>query len=172
MIPALRIAAAALAATLLAVALPAFAQQPDTSLARQVYADVNAQLPRMTRAAFNARRPDVEYRSEVKAWADASGVRKVEVVDRDDSGDVLTEYYYANGALVFAYQAVKGFEGRKQVTRIEQRQYFRDGRMFHWLGGTERAPQDPKGRDFADESRERAAAGAFYLQAARKALAK
>ena len=171
MIPVLR-TAAAIAATFLALACPALAQQPDTSLARQVYADVNAQLPRMQRVAFNAKRPDVEYRSEVKAWADASGVRKVEVVDRDDSGDVLTEYYYANGALVFAYQAVKGFEGKKQVTRIEQRQYFRDGRMFHWLGGTERAPQDPKSRDFADESKARVAAGNFYLQAARKALAK
>lgn len=166
------LARAALAAALVAFTLPAAAQQPDTSLARQVYAEVNAQLPRMTRAAFNARRPDVEYRSEVKAWSDASGVRKVEVVDRDDSGDVLTEYYYASGALVFAYQAVKGFEGKKQVTRIEQRQYFRDGRMFHWLGGTERAPRDPKSRDFADESKARVAAGNFYLQAARKALAK
>lgn len=172
MTPVLRLARVALAATLLALALPVLAQQPDTSLARQVYAEVNAQVPRMQRATFNAKRPDVEYRSEVKAWADASGVRKVEVVDRDDSGDVVTEYYYANGALVFAYQAVKGYEGRRPVTRVEQRQYFRDGRMFHWLGGTERAPQDPKSRDFVEESKERAAAGAFYLRAARRALAR
>ncbi|MCM2258686.1 MAG: hypothetical protein NDJ94_23890, partial [Vicinamibacteria bacterium] len=161
-----------LLSVLLASAGPAFAQA-DTALARQVHADVGRQLASFDKVSFEATRPDVEYRSEVKAWADASGVRKLEVTDRDDSGDVVTEYYYAGGALVFVYQAIKGFDDAgKQVTRGEERQYFRDDKMFKWLSGKEAAANAPADPAFAEEGSTRLAASAFYVKAAREAYAR
>lgn len=94
------------------------------------------------------------------------------MVDADDSGSVVTEYYYRDGALVFAYIAVKGFnDAGREVTRVEQRQYFRDGRLVLWLGGLEKAPIPATDPEFARESSERAAASAFYLEAAKAAYA-
>jgi hypothetical protein len=145
--------------------------QADAALARQVVADVNKALPQMRAATLQAQRPEVEYKSDVKAWADAGGLRKLEVTDHDDSGDVVTEYYYADGALVFVYQAVKGFnDAGRMVTRGEERQYFRDGQMFKWLSGMEKAEVRPGDAEFADEGKARLAASAFLAKAAREAV--
>lgn len=147
--------------------------QDAVSLARKVYADVNGDLAGMARESFTAQRKGVEYRSDVKAWRDGSGVRKVEVTDRDDSGNVVTEYYYSGGQLAFAYVAVRGFDGKgREVTRVEQRQYFRDGRMVHWLGGMEKAAIPPTDPEYAKEGKERVSAAAFYRDAASLAFAK
>jgi hypothetical protein len=165
--------AALLAAACLAFfpVTPALAQA-DTAAAREAVADINGRLARLERAGFRTQRPEVEYASQVKAWADAQGVRKLEVLDRDDSGDVVTEYYFAGGALVFAYRAIRGYnEAGRQATRSEDRQYFRDGKMFRWLGGLEKAAVAPGDPEFATEGRERLAAADFYLQAARRAFA-
>lgn len=160
-----------LAAALLAGQGAAFAQ-PDTAYAREVVAEVNGKLASLEQAAFSAQRRNVEYRSAVKAWRDGSGVRKLEVTDLDDSGSVVTEYYYRDGALVFAYVAVKGFnDAGREVTRVEQREYYRDGRLFHWLGGLEKMPIPATDPGFARESKERLAASAFYAEAAKAAFA-
>ena len=39
------------------------AEPPDTAMARQVVKEVNESLARFTKASFEAKRPDVEYRS-------------------------------------------------------------------------------------------------------------
>jgi hypothetical protein len=144
--------------------------QDDTSPARQLYADVNKQLSGLKKAATLARLPGAGYESEVRAWSDESGVRKLEVTDRDDDGDVVTEYYYADGTLVFAYQAIKGFnQAGKQVTRGEERQYFSGGAMFKWLGGMDKIANAPGSAEFAKQSKSRLAASAFHLQAIAKA---
>lgn len=150
---------------------PALAQD-DTALARQVFADVNKRLPEMKRVTTKAKRADVSYQSAVKAWAESGGaIRKIEVTDLDDSGDVVSEYYYQSGALVFAYVAVKGFNDKgKQATRVEERQYFRDEKMFKWLSGLEKAPVPPASKDFAAESTLRSNASRTYLRAAQAAL--
>jgi hypothetical protein len=150
----------------------AVAQSDVSARAREVFAEVNGKLANLDQAAFQVQRPGVRYRSAVKAWRDAGGVRKIEVVDADDSGSVVTEYYHRDGALVFAYIAVKGFsDAEREVTRVEQRQYFRDGRLVLWLGGLEKAPIPASDPEFARESSERAAASAFYLEAAKAAYA-
>ena len=154
------------------VSMPApAAAQADTALARQVVADINKGLPQLRLVTLVARRPDVEYESHVKAWADDGGVRKLEVTDHDDSGDVVTEYFYAGGALVFVYQAVKGFnDAGRMVTRGEERQYFRDGRMFKWLSGMDKAEVPPADAQFAEEGKTRLGASAFLAKAAASAL--
>ena len=73
-----------------------------TALARAVYAHVNQNAPQMATQRFRARVPGVAYTSEVVASVEQGRVRKLAVTDRDDSGDVLTDLYFAaDGALVF-----------------------------------------------------------------------
>jgi hypothetical protein len=146
-------------------------ESADTAAARQTMRDVNESLARFARVRFEAKRPDVEYRSEVTAWSDAQGVRKLAVTDRDDSGDVVTEYYYASGSLVFVYQAIKGYnDAGKQVTRGEERQYFRDGKMVAWLSGmSDRTANGSATSEFAEEAKVRLAASTFYVKAAAQA---
>jgi hypothetical protein len=164
-----RFAAACTLAALVAASNAAYAQD-DTAAARQLFADVNRQLAGMRKSNTLARLPGVAWTSEVRAWSDTEGVRKLEAIDRDDDGDVVTEYYYAGGRLVFAYQATRGFNpAGKQVTRNEEREYFADGRMFKWLGGMDKVANPPAGAGFAKESAARLAASAFYLQALARA---
>jgi uncharacterized protein RhaS with RHS repeats len=145
--------------------------QADTAQARQVFAQVNQQLTQLKKTSLKAKRPDVAYTSNVKVWSDDSGVRKLEVTDLDDSGDVMTEYYYEGGKLIFVYQAVKGFnDANKQVTRHEERQYFRADKMFKWLSGTDKSEDSSKSSDFAAEATTRLAASAFYTKAAAQAI--
>lgn len=145
--------------------------QADTAQARQVFAQVNQQLTQLIRTSLKAKRPDVAYTSNVNVWSDDSGIRKLEVTDLDDSGDVMTEYYYEGGKLVFVYQAVKGFkDANKQVTRHEERQYFRADKMFKWLSGTDKSEIASKSNDFAAEATTRLAASAFYVKAAAQAI--
>lgn len=156
----------ALAAALL---LPcAVHAQPDTAFARETYAEVEQRLARLARTDFSMRRPGADFTSEVRAWSEGGEVRKVQAVDHDDDGDVVTDYYFARGQLVFAYQAVKGRrDDQKLVTRVEQRQYFRDGRMVHWLGGLEKAPIPPSDPDFAPGARARLQEAAQFVRGAR-----
>ncbi len=145
--------------------------QADTAQARQVFAQVNQQLTQFKKTSLKAKRPDVAYTSNVRAWSDDFGVRKLEVTDLDDSGDVITEYYYEGGKLVFVYQAVKDFnDANKQVTRHEERQYFRADKMFKWLSGTDKSEVAPKSSDFAVEATTRLAASAFYAKTALQAI--
>lgn len=163
-----------LARLVLAVALLAapwvYAAPADSALAREVTAEVNGSLGRMQRVDFKAQRRDVAYGSEVRAWRDAGGVRKVEVTDLDDSGSVVSEYYFRDATLVFVYVAIKGWQGDREVTRSERRQYFRDGMMVRWLDGMDKVLQAPDDPAHSAESRLRADVAGFYRDAATAAF--
>jgi len=150
--------------------MPVFAVPDPAAAARQITREVDGALPRLERTDFLARCPDVEYPSEIRAWRDARGVRKVEATDLDDSGSVVTEYYFRDGELVFAYVAIKGWLGEREATRDEHRQYFRDGAMTRWLAGMDKVPRTVDDPDFAAESRIRHAAAMFFRDAATRAF--
>ena len=154
------------AALALVIILPVHAHaQADTAVHRQVYDAVNKAAGSMKKAKATARAPGVEYSSELTAWSDSTGVRKIAAVAHDDSGDVEHEFYYQDGALLFVYHAIKGFEGKKQVTRVEHRYYFRDGSLFKWLGGSEKAPTPPTDPEFASTGTELLAASEAFVKA-------
>ncbi|MCE3003620.1 MAG: hypothetical protein LW860_13120 [Xanthomonadaceae bacterium] len=155
-----------------ALAAPPSLAAPDTvaAVARAVTREVNGALATLESTTFRSRRPDVAYDSEIRAWRDASGVRKVEATDLDDSGSVVTEYYYRDGDLVFAYVAIKGWQGAREVTRVEHRQYFRDGAMTRWLAGMDKVARAPDDPDYAGEARTRHAAAMFFHDAATSAF--
>lgn len=142
--------------------------QADTARHRKVYDEVNKGLKSMRRVKAVARAPGVEYDSELAAWLDAGGVRKILAIARDDSGDVEREFYFEGGQLLFVFHAIKRREGKKQVTTVENRFYFEDGKLFKYLGGTEKAPVKPADEDFQSEAKELPQAAAAFRAAVEK----
>jgi hypothetical protein len=155
---------------LLAILVASFAQaQTETALARKVYTDINSRLGELVRVAFVVQQPNVEYRSNVRAWSDAEGVRKLEVTDPDDDGDVIGEYFFERGQLVFYFSTLKGYtETGRLVARSETRQYFSGGRMFKWLAGMDSKSNatPPSSTEFIEEEQSRIASASFYHKAA------
>jgi hypothetical protein len=135
--------------------------QAETAAAREVYGEVQKQLAQMQRTQFNATQPGIPVPSRVIAWSQGKEVRKIQVTAPDPAGDVVSEYYYAKGALVFAYLVVKG--------ETEHREYFRDGRMFRWLEGFEKVVRSEGDPAFAEESKNRLAYSAAYLDGVQRA---
>lgn len=160
---------------LLAVTSAGAHAQASTAHARQVFAATNQQLSHLQRVPFTSRRPGVDYPAEGKAWFDGPTVKKIEVVERDDSGDVVSEFYFDGTELVFILVAVRGFANTgssgKQVTRLEERYYFRGGKMFKWLSGMGNAQSDtpPSSAEFADAARINIAAADVFMKAAQQA---
>lgn len=150
--------------------------QADTAQARQLFAEINKKLPQLERVTFNSKRPGVDYKAEGKAWVDVGAIKKVEITERDDGGDVVSEFYYSGGTLVFVYEAVKGFadsgNSKKQITTNEERYYFRDGKLFKWVSGmgNDKGGNAPNSPEFADAAKSRLAASATFQAAAQKAL--
>jgi hypothetical protein len=156
---------------------PGLAQaQADTALARQVFAEVNKRLPALERIRFTAKRPGADYPAEGKAWAEAGVIQKIEIIERDDSGDVVSEFYFSAGALIFVYEAIQGFAdagtSKKQVTVGEERFYFQGGQLFKWRSGMGKNATDnpPTTTDFDQAGRSRLAASNAFQAAAQKAL--
>jgi hypothetical protein len=159
---------------LLAAAPGSSSAQVDTSKARQVYADVNKNAVNFQQATAKAKRPDVEYTSNLRIWSDATGVKKIEATDNDDDGNVITEYYYDNAALIFVYQAVKGYdEAGKERTTSEERKYFTGGKMIQWISGmgADKLDVEKTNPVFADEEKSTLLASALFLKSARPAKA-
>jgi hypothetical protein len=149
--------------------------QPDTAHARQVFAETNKRLTQLDSLNFVAKRPDAAYKAEGRAWFDGSAIAKIAVIERDDSGDVVSEFYYSAGALVFVYEAVKGFadsgNSNKQVTKLEERYYFRDGKLVKWISGMgkDQGENPSSSQDFTEVGKSRLAASNAFSSAARQA---
>lgn len=149
--------------------------QANTAHARQVYAATHQQLHQLQRVSFVSQRPHVEYPAEGKAWFDGAAVKKIEILERDDSGDVVSAFYFDGTALVFLLESIRGFADaghpKKQVTTNEERYYFRDGKLFKWLSGMGEGKTDnpPASAEFAQASHSRQAAAAVFVKAAQNA---
>jgi hypothetical protein len=118
--------------------VPVWAAAPDAmAQARAVYAEVNQSEAQLTTRRFAARVRDAAYTREVVAKLDQGQVRKLAVTDLDDSGNVLTDLYFAaDGTLVFALRTIQGYKSNGQLeTRGENRLYFQQGRLIHMLAG-------------------------------------
>ena len=165
---------AAILALALCILVPGrAAAQADTAYAREVHGQVQKELAQMQRIHFTFSQPGIPVREQVSAWSQGKDVRKIQVIAPDDSGDVVSEYFYAKGALVFVYMAVKGYTpAGAQRTGIEHRQYFRDGRMIRWLGGMEKVELSDRDPDYRREEKDRLAYSAGYLGGVRLARGK
>jgi hypothetical protein len=140
----------------------------DAAYARSVYADVNARLASMRTVSFVAQQPGVEYKTEVTAAFDGASIRKLTTTGRDDSGDVVTEFYYAKESLVFVFIVVKSFNAQgRLVTAVENRLYFHADRLYKSIGGMDKVEHAVNDAYSQREAREVLGQSNYFVRAAK-----
>ncbi len=147
--------------------------QADTAEHRKLYADVNKALGKMKLSKAKYKVPDMDFSNELRIWSEDGMVRKIEALGRDDSGDVVAEYYFDNNLLAFVFEVTKGFRDRdpKQYTVNEVRYYYKDGKIFKIIGGLEKAEEKDK-KVMAEDGKARAESAKSLLKFAQSAIKK
>jgi hypothetical protein len=137
------------------------AQTPQTDNAiesiRQHYASINQNAPRYRRVKKNFAGYSAEG-GELAAYFHGPSVMKMVATFFGETGRAVEEYYFWNGQLIFVFQTDNRYDkpfGRV-VRKIENRFYFKDGKMIRWL--------DENGKEVALDSPEYAPKQAGYLK--------
>ena len=76
---------------------------------------------------------------ELKKFYDGDNLRKAILVLYGETGKSITEYYFANGRLFFAYERIEEYnkpiyENGTKVNKVEEnRYYFNNLRLIRWI---------------------------------------
>jgi len=142
--------------------------QEDTKLHRAVYKETNDHLGDYKK--IPAIHSEDETRFDLTGWFDGTELRRVDSRVPGEDGDGKEEYYFDGGELLFAFRHYKvaGAKGGAKPGLVEDRFYFRDGRMFKWIS-TEKSPVDPSSEDFTIEEERLLANSSAFSAALEKA---
>ena len=136
-------------------------QMPQTDNAiesvRQHYASINQNAPRYRHVKKNLVGYSAEG-GELVAYFHGPSVMKMVATFFGETGRAVEEYYFWNGQLIFVFQTDNRYDKPfgKVVRKIENRFYFKDGKMIRWL--------DENGKEVAPDSAEYAPKQADYLK--------
>ncbi len=112
--------------------------QSDTAHHRAVFSEINAKESSLKKVTGTHKDEPTEY--ALTAWLDGNEVRKI-VAKCSDDGAGVEEYYLEKEKPLFVFSTYsKGSEGAKAAPRVEERLYFKDGRVFKWLTNEKSAP--------------------------------
>lgn len=109
--------------------------EEDTSHHRAVYAATNAALPRMKKVTATFRDEPIEF--ALTGWMEDGEVKKIVATNNTDGGE--EEYYLEREAPLFVYNTYRA-GGAGRGAKIEERVYFRGGRIVQWLTTEKPAP--------------------------------
>jgi hypothetical protein len=125
--------------------------QEETAHHREVYAAINAQEKSLK--PVKAIHKEDELTFELKGWKDGDELKKILVTVPGEDGDGSEEFYLENGKplFVFSHYRTAGPKEGKAPQRVENRFYFKDGKLFKWLS-SERKEVAQKDPDFASEA--------------------
>ena len=100
---------------------------------RQHYASINQNAPRYRRVKKNLAGYSAEG-GEVVAYFHGPTVMKMAATFFGETGRAVEEYYFWNGQLIFVFQTDNRYDKPfgKVVRKIENRFYFKDGKMIRW----------------------------------------
>lgn len=121
--------------------------QEDTAHHRAVYAEIQKNEASYRRAKATFKDDPIVF--ELQGWFDSGELRKILSVVPGEDGDGSEEYYLENGQPLFVYRQYK--KGGGQPVKVEDRFYFRSGKLFKWLG-TDKKPVAPGSGDFQFEA--------------------
>jgi len=124
---------------------------------RQHYAGINQNVTRYRRVKKNLSGYSAEG-GELFAYFHGPTVMKIVATFFGETGRSVEEYYFWNGQLIFVFQTDNRYDKPfgKIVRKIENRFYFKDGKMIRWL--------DENGKEVASDSAEYAPKQADYLK--------
>jgi hypothetical protein len=128
------------------------AEEDAVQLAKAVYAEVNAKVPKVKPESRHAE-DDNGYPLDAKVWHIDETIRKLETVVSEDHGSQTTEFYYTDqGDLVFAFQVTttERVDTGEVVNRREERFYFAGGSLVRWLD-SEKQPVSPESEEFGTQ---------------------
>jgi len=108
--------------------------QADTAQHRAAYAKINAALPQMEKVTATHRDDPIEF--ALTGWLQDGEVKKIVATNNTDEGE--EEYYLEHEEPLFVFNTYRAGAGRGP--KIEERYYFREGRLFQWLTTEKPAP--------------------------------
>ena len=108
--------------------------EADVAHHRAVYAATNAALPRLQKVTATFKDDPIEF--ALTGWLQNGEVKKIVATNHTDEGE--EEYYLEKEAPLFVYNTYRAGAGRG--AKIEERVYFRDGRIVQWLTTEKPAP--------------------------------
>lgn len=120
---------------------PVFAwAQDDTAHHRAVYKQINANQKSYRKVL--ATYEDSPLVFTLTGYLDGKDVRKIVAVSNEDGGG-YEEFYLEKGKPLFVFSTYRQNHLSNRPIKVEDRRYFRDGRVFKWLT-TDKSPSDPK----------------------------
>ncbi len=138
-----------LAAVVALLASPVLAQaQADTVHHRAVYSAINKQEKSLTKVAATYKDDPLTF--ALTGWLDGPQVRKI-VARADEDGDSVSEYYLENEKPVFVFTTYYRNHLSKSPVRVEERMYFKDGRIFKWIS-TDKPVAPLHGEDYTSQT--------------------
>lgn len=135
----------------LIVSLSGLHAQEDTAHHREVYAEINGLEKSLKQSKATCK--DDELVFELQGWSDGKELRKIVASTPGEDGAGSDEYYLENGKplFVFSHYTISSAADSKAPKKVENRFYFKDGKLFKWLKD-EKATVDPKDPDFTAEA--------------------
>jgi hypothetical protein len=125
--------------------------QDDTAHHRAVYTEINEKQASLRQV--KATHKDEPLVFELTGYYDGQTLRKILVNTPGEDGDGSEEYYIENGLPLFVFSHYKsgGVDAGKAAKLVENRFYFKDGKMFKWLD-TDKKTIGAKSPDFTQEA--------------------
>jgi hypothetical protein len=144
---------------------PATAQE-DTAPHRAVYREINEAVKSMSKVTGT--HSDEPLVFALTGWMQGGELRKIVATSGEDGGG-FEEYYLVGEKPVFVYNTYQqaAAEGGKGAVRVENRLYFREGRLFKWLNNQVEGGAMPAG-DLAAESERLVANCGDFVEALKK----
>lgn len=126
--------------------------QEETAHHREVYAAINAQEKSLRSDKVTYKEDELTF--ELMGWKDGDELKKILVTVPGEDGEGSEEYYLENGKplFVFSHYKAPGPKEGKAPHRVENRFYFKEGKLFKWLS-SEREEVAPKDPDFVSEAK-------------------
>lgn len=141
-----------LVTVILAAALPLLAQaQQETAHHRSVYAEINNATASMRKVSAVWKDDPIVF--ELQGWVQGTELRKIIAIVPGEDGGGHEEFYLENGKPLFVYRQYESgsIDSAKLRKKVEDRFYFKDGKMFRWIG-TDKKDVPAESLDFIAES--------------------
>jgi hypothetical protein len=125
----------------------------DTAHHRAVYAEINGKEGSMKKKTVTFQDPEDDLTWELNGWFDGQTLRKIVARVPGEDGDGSEEIYVEDGKPLFVFRSYRSLnpDTGKPGASVEDRMYFKNGKLFKWLGN-DKQPIEPGMHDFSLEA--------------------